>query len=427
MKNKLGFVDGSCLKGTYKGDLTAQWERCNVVVLSWISSTVAQELLTTIVYASNAKRVWDDFKERFDKSNLTRVYQLWVEVSSLKQGTDSVTAYYSKLRDLWDEFDVLVPAPLCNCAEAKPYFEHLSQQRLLMFLMGLNESYSHVRSDILLKVVVPTVNQVYATVIQEESQRSLGVMDLHKEPLTMMVNRRQTFKGKKLWNTTCEHCGYKNHLSKDCYRIVGYPNNFKSRRKQGDTYGGNPGYRGQGDTGSTHRFNNQNSSFRSYANYASNAGHRDELTLTEEEYNHVQNLMHNTTSTDVGDGSECKANLAGNVFLTPTDYECSWIIDLGATHHITSSKDLLAELSCPSDQRKNTVQLPTGKKAHITNTGNSIVLGSYKMQDVLHVPVFKFNLLSVARLTKDLSCSVSFFPNFLCDAVTLKWQGDWDW
>jgi len=84
IKNKLCFVDGTCLKSSYKGDLATQWERCNVVVLSWISSTVAQELLTTIVYASNAKRVWDDFKERFGKSNLTRVYQLWAEVSSLK-------------------------------------------------------------------------------------------------------------------------------------------------------------------------------------------------------------------------------------------------------------------------------------------------------------------------------------------------------
>ncbi|XP_055813147.1 uncharacterized protein LOC129882741 [Solanum dulcamara] len=86
VKNKLGFVDETYLKGSFKGELEAQWERCNAVVLSWISSTVAPELITTIVYASNAKQVWDDFKERFDKSNLTRVYQLWAEVSSLKQG-----------------------------------------------------------------------------------------------------------------------------------------------------------------------------------------------------------------------------------------------------------------------------------------------------------------------------------------------------
>lgn len=184
-------------------------------------------MFTTIVYASNAKRVWDDFKERFDKSNLTRVYQLWTEVVSLKQSTDSVTAYYSKLRDLWDELDVLVPAPLCKCDESKPYIEHLNQQRLLI------ESYSHVRSDILLKEVVPTVNQAYATVIQEESQRLLGVMDVNKEPLTMMVNRRQGFIGRKLFDTACEHCDYKNHLAKDCYRVIGYPADFKSKKSKG--------------------------------------------------------------------------------------------------------------------------------------------------------------------------------------------------
>lgn len=34
------------------------------------------------------------------------------------------------------------------------------------------------------------------------------------------------------------------------------------------------------------------------------------------------------------------------------------------------------------------------------------------MKNVLHVPDIKFNLISVAKLTKDLLCSVSFFPKF---------------
>lgn len=82
VKNKISFIDGTCLKSMYKDELAVQWERCNAVVLSWISSTVANNMLTTIVYASNAKRVWEDFKERFDKSNLTRIYQLWTEVAT---------------------------------------------------------------------------------------------------------------------------------------------------------------------------------------------------------------------------------------------------------------------------------------------------------------------------------------------------------
>lgn len=286
--------------------------------------------------------------------------------------------------------------------------------------MGLNESYSHVSSDILLKPVVPTVNQAYATVIQEESQRLLGVIDINRDPLTMLINRRQGFRGKKLLDIACEHCGYKNHLSKDCYRLIGYPADFKSKRKQGlhpSPGGNNNGYRSNNLTqNSAQNSNTQNAgtSFRPYANYAANERQSD-FQLTEEEYNHVQNLRINSTLSAARDEGEYKANLAGNVSITSTPASKfsahTWIIDSGATHHVAFSKDVLAD-DGSYNQRSSTVQLPTGNKAHITGTGNSIVLGSHRVQDVLHVPDFKFNLLSVAKLTKELQCSVNFFPNF---------------
>ncbi|KAG5573353.1 hypothetical protein H5410_063119 [Solanum commersonii] len=99
----------------------------------------------------------------------------------------------------------------CSDNETKDTLKNANQQRLLMFLLGLNESYSHVRSDILLKATVPTVNRAYATVIQEESQR-----------------------------------------------IIGYLNDFKSKRKQGQG-DSNTGYRGQSmayGTENGHRSNN---------------------------------------------------------------------------------------------------------------------------------------------------------------------------
>lgn len=58
VKNKLGFMDGTCLKNSFQGDLETQWERCNVVVLSWLSSNVSAELVPSIMYASSAKKVW---------------------------------------------------------------------------------------------------------------------------------------------------------------------------------------------------------------------------------------------------------------------------------------------------------------------------------------------------------------------------------
>ncbi|XP_070036038.1 uncharacterized protein [Nicotiana tomentosiformis] len=163
------------------------------------------------MYASSAKKVWDEFKERFDKDNLTRIYQLWAEIASIKQGTESVTSYFSKMKDLWDELDILAPLPSCDFEESRPYMEHLVRQKLMQFLMGLKESYSQVRSNILQRRTVLSVNQAYAVAVQEESQRTLGVVESNKEPLTMLARKGQMFKGKKP-GLICEHCGYKGHL-----------------------------------------------------------------------------------------------------------------------------------------------------------------------------------------------------------------------
>ncbi|KAH0682982.1 hypothetical protein KY289_020734 [Solanum tuberosum] len=258
VKNKLGFVDGTCARSSYKGEMLSKWERCDVVVLSWISATVAPELMMSIVYASSSRKIWAYFKERFDKSNLTRIFSLWKEISMLTQRTYTVTTYYSKMIDLWDEIDVMVPNPSCECETSMPYAEHIKQQRLLQFLVGLNESFAQVRSSILLNSVVPSVNQAYSMAIQEESQRKLGIADTGSEALIMLARRNSNNhasnnpnhypgQGRNTLNSNsyshgqysqgkrtriiCEHCGFKGHNKETCYRIVGFPADFKTKRK----------------------------------------------------------------------------------------------------------------------------------------------------------------------------------------------------
>lgn len=66
------------------------------------------------------------------------------------------------------------------------------------------------------------MNEAYATVTQEESQRSLWVVDMKKDPLIMLVGKTQGLKPKKP-GLICEHCGYKGYLKENCYKIIGYP------------------------------------------------------------------------------------------------------------------------------------------------------------------------------------------------------------
>ncbi|GAV81025.1 LOW QUALITY PROTEIN: UBN2_3 domain-containing protein, partial [Cephalotus follicularis] len=132
-KNKIGFIDGSCKKPAASSPNLHQWERCNAIVLSWILNTVSKELFN---------------------GNLT------------------ISTYYSKLKQLWDEYDSLVTLPSCGCQTAKAYLEHDQQQKLFQFLMGLNDSYGNIRS-ILLMSPLPTLGQAYSLINQEESDRGI--------------------------------------------------------------------------------------------------------------------------------------------------------------------------------------------------------------------------------------------------------------
>ena len=85
-----------------------------------------------------------------------------------------MSTYFSKLRELWAEFDALMPCPGCNCAESRKYVEHFEYQRLLQSFMGLNESYSQSINHIMMMRPTPSINKAYAMIISEESRRSLS-------------------------------------------------------------------------------------------------------------------------------------------------------------------------------------------------------------------------------------------------------------
>ncbi|KAG5611442.1 hypothetical protein H5410_022723 [Solanum commersonii] len=60
--------------------------------------------------------------------------------------------------------------------KSRTYAHHFDYQRLLQFLIGLNDSYAsnHNRSQILMMTPTPSINQAYSMLISEEGQRSLG-------------------------------------------------------------------------------------------------------------------------------------------------------------------------------------------------------------------------------------------------------------
>ena len=113
-------------------------------------NSVSKSLLSGIAFATTAFDVWTDLKERFDRVDGSRSYCLHKDISLLQQGNMSVSVYYTRLKNLWDEFEAIVPSHSYSCDISKGFVIHLNKQKLYQFLMGLNDSYHQARSQILL-------------------------------------------------------------------------------------------------------------------------------------------------------------------------------------------------------------------------------------------------------------------------------------
>ncbi|KZV22469.1 hypothetical protein F511_19689 [Dorcoceras hygrometricum] len=168
-KNKIGFIDGSCIRPSDRSPNLHQWERCKFHCP--INDNELRFKRNLCFHCTVASGDWADLKERFNKVSGSQIYSIQQEIVCLKQGSFRVSPYYSKLKQLWHEKSSLVTLPSYACAKARAYVDHERTMCLVQFLMGLNESYGSIRSQILMMSNLPLVSQAFAIVSQEESDR----------------------------------------------------------------------------------------------------------------------------------------------------------------------------------------------------------------------------------------------------------------
>nr|TKR98127.1 hypothetical protein D5086_0000206200 [Populus alba] len=114
----------------------------------------------------------------------------------------------------------------------------------MKFLVGLHDSYSSVKSQLLLQTPLPSMGKVFSLLLQEESQRSLtnaaGIPidcqamiaehyhNQNSKSGSNYTTRFAKYKGKT--EATCTHCGYPGHIIDKCFQLIGYPPGWKGPR-----------------------------------------------------------------------------------------------------------------------------------------------------------------------------------------------------
>ncbi|XP_075492417.1 uncharacterized protein LOC142530464 [Primulina tabacum] len=349
-KNKLAFIDASCSRPAPGANTILQWEHCNAIVLSWLMNSVSKEIFGGIVYSTDAVAVWEDLRERFDKVNGSRIF-------TLHQGDRTISA------------------------SGKEYVEYIQQHKLLQFLMGLNDSYVHIRSQILMMTPLPTVAQAFAIISQEESHRSiLSPMSSQSViPSSVFFSAQDKRRG----NIRCEHCNMLGHNKEVCFKLVGYPPGHRLYR--GPNRGINQKYnRDWYDKGKPMGRANVSVTPQAMVDQVdipSNTG----SFFTPAQYAAILKMLEkDQPAEELGVAS---ANMADN----SSSFGSSWIIDTGANDHMVGHHTMLRN-SLPYADAMGSIQLPNGHTTKVTHVGPVDINNTITLDHVLFVPDFQHNL-----------------------------------
>ncbi|KAM0052455.1 putative RNA-directed DNA polymerase [Helianthus debilis subsp. tardiflorus] len=399
-KNKFGSINGKYEKPKDNDVLAAQWDRCNSVVLTWLLNSMSEELFLGQVFSKLASEVWTDLKETYDKVDGSVVYDLYKRINCISQNGSSVAEYYNKLTTMWKQFDAMVQLPSCSCQAAKDYNDFSTLIKLMQFLMGLDDVYQPVRTQLLTREPFPSVKAAYALISREESHRlsssgskSQNVSYVARSNQSNQNTSRKNFRGPNS-NLKCTHCNMIGHTVDRCFEIIGYPPGMKKR-----------------SNGSFGR-NNSNNTSRSSMSSGPSSSAMSALPFTPEQIAKLMSLVG-----EKPDGDQEKSNMGGmsacvSGFLSCSssvcfDHDYNWVVDSGANQHvIKSDKDMFNCIDVSECGLK--VGHPNGTSVNVLKIGDLRLINNVIIKDVFYVPGYSVNLLSVHKLAKDNKIAVLF-------------------
>ncbi|XP_068649201.1 uncharacterized protein [Aristolochia californica] len=397
VKNKVGFIDGS-IPEPQSADppLLNSWTRNNHIVISWILNSVSKEISASVMFAASAREIWLALRDRYQQRNGPRIFQLKRELMNLRQDKDSVSTYFTKLTTLWEELNNYRPHCSCGkcCGGIKDLIDYHNMEYVMSFLMGLDDSFSHVRGQLLLMDLMPPLNRVFSLVVQEEQQRrtpyassshtptdtmafafKFGQIDVLKPgPQTSQkshstysaprnpnpnTSRNQNYHAPRNPNIDkyyCTHCKTVGHTIARCFKIHGYPTGPASKPTQ-----------------HSHAVAHQVSIVAdspgspSIGSLMQNLNSAQFQQLVSMLSTHLSSFAQVTTAPE-SSTSNCVAGICFSVSLNPLiSSPQSWITDSGATRHICSHAPVFVSLYVIPH---TTVTLPNNTQLLVHLAGN---------------------------------------------------------
>lgn len=345
----------------------AIWKRQDRLIYSSLLGAITVTIQPILSTTTTSYQIWETLSTTYAKLSRAHVKQIRQQLKTWMKGTMTIDAYVQGFLTHFDQL-ALLGKPI----EIEDQLEYV--------LDGLPDEYKQVVDQIEGRDTAPSIAEVHEKLLNFEVKLQSKTTTPATTPITENV---ANYRGSNQSNNT----------RNSSYQGRGSNNNRNQQQtwqqQQFSTPGGQPprGYQGR-------------------CQFCNVQGH------SAKHCPQLQNVPAVSQSSRPFTPNASSWNPRANVAITQPYNPNSWILDSGATHHLTTD---LANLSLHQPYTGGEeVTISDGSNLPISHTGSTSLntpTHSFRLNDILYVPNLHKNLIYVYRLCNTNNVSVEFFPD----------------
>ncbi|KAF3779043.1 hypothetical protein EJ110_NYTH34973 [Nymphaea thermarum] len=322
-RGRIAYINGRTIEPNEMNVVWDTWFLEDNQVKTWIVNSVSPDIQPLILRKRTARDMWVILEQMYgQKKRIVRVYQLMKDVYSLWQGEHSVADFNAALKSKWEDLHYYSDDTWDCPQDQVPHLTKEWENMVFLFLGGLNEDFEGIRSQILNSNKLPSIEEVYSRVEAEE-QRRLIITGKKEDPIS--YNERSALVSRGPIGAArpprkCTHCKKTGHTADFCWDLHPEMKNSLGKPSSGK---------------------------KSTIDVANSSGEKAYISAEQ-----IRDLCAYLSRIDIGQAEAAdyvKVNHALAVFGEKGN-SCmgEWIVDSGATHHMTGNPKLFHEYKLSS-------------------------------------------------------------------------------
>uniref|UniRef100_A0A2N9EE05 Reverse transcriptase Ty1/copia-type domain-containing protein n=1 Tax=Fagus sylvatica TaxID=28930 RepID=A0A2N9EE05_FAGSY len=374
-RGKMGYLTGEKTAPAEADPTYATWDAENSMVMTWLVNSMEEDISSNYMCYPTAQELWENVNQMYsDLGNQSQIFELTLKLGEMRQGEDSVTKYFNSLKRVWQDLDLFNTYEWKSVEDSRHHKKIVEDNRIFKFLAGLNIEFDEVRGRVIGRQPLPSIGDVFSEVRREESRRNVmlgkkgpgvavessALVAADANSSKAITYQRRTDDKPRVW---CDYCNKPCHTRETCWKIHGKPANWKSS-KPGDRSG---------------------QAFPT-------ANEAEVTSFTKEQMEHLLTLLKSNSSSGIPSVSVAQTGNEPNALSCCLNSSAPWIIDSGASDHMTSSHNFFESYSPCSGIEK--VRIADGSFSSIAGKGLIKISERIDLKSVLHVPKLACNLLS---------------------------------